>query len=68
MTRLVLSSITAFALLAFYGRGERHDQPCKYRDTVKRGIQWMVDQQNPVNGDLRGKRPQGNAMFDHGID
>ncbi len=58
---------TAFALLAFYGRGEVHDEECKYQDTVKRGIEWLVGQQNGATGDLRGPKPQGNAMYDHGI-
>jgi len=58
---------TAFALLAFYGRGEVHDEECKYQDNVKRGIEWLVGQQNGATGDLRGSRPQRNAMYDHGI-
>jgi hypothetical protein len=58
---------TAFALLAFYGRGERHDQDCKYRDQVARGLQWLLAQQDRVSGDMRGPRPQHNAMYDHGI-
>ncbi|MFP6900236.1 MAG: hypothetical protein VCA36_04800 [Opitutales bacterium] len=57
---------TAFSLLAFYGRGERHDLPCKYQDTVKRGLEWLLLQQEDrgVSGDLRGK---GGNMYDHGI-
>jgi hypothetical protein len=58
---------TSFALLAFYGRGERHDEDSKYRDTVARGLTWLLGQQNRVTGDLRGVRPQNNAMYDHGI-
>lgn len=58
---------TAFALLAFYGRGEVHDEKCKYRDNVKRGIEWLVGQQNGATGDLRGERPRNNSMYDHGI-
>ena len=58
---------TAFALLSFYGRGERHDQECEYQDTVARGLQWLLSQQNRASGDLRGANPQGNAMYDHGI-
>ena len=54
---------TAFSLLAFYGRGERHDLPCKYKDNVRRGLDWLIEQQLP-NGDLRGNK--GN-MYDHGI-
>jgi hypothetical protein len=58
---------TSFALLAFYGRGERHDEDCKYRETVVRGLEWLLSQQNRATGDLRGERPQRNAMYDHGI-
>ncbi len=59
---------TAFALLAFYGRGETHDNPdCQYHDNVKRGLQWMLDNGNAATGDLRGLNPAGNAMYDHGI-
>ena len=54
---------TGFSLLALYGRGERHDLPCKYKDNVGRGLRWLIEQQLP-NGDLRGKK--GN-MYDHGI-
>ncbi len=60
-------SATAFSLLALYGRGERHDQPCKYQDNVKRGLDWLISQQHEVTGDLRGERPLNNAMYDHGI-
>ncbi|MFP6873620.1 MAG: hypothetical protein VCA55_08920 [Verrucomicrobiales bacterium] len=58
---------TAFSLLALYGRGERHDAPCKYQDNVKRGLDWLTGQQNGASGDLRGNSPLGNAMYDHGI-
>ncbi len=58
---------TAFALLAYYGRGEVHDEECKYRDTVSRGLNWLIGQQNGATGDLRGASPTGNAMYDHGI-
>lgn len=58
---------TAFSLLAFYGRGERHDLDCKYRTNVKRGLDWLLDQQNVGTGDLRGPRPPGQGMYDQGI-
>ena len=57
---------TGFALLAFYGRGERHDQECQYREVVEKGIKWLVEQQNGATGDLRGTSPKGD-MYDHGI-
>jgi len=55
---------TALALLAFYGRSERHDTPCRYRENVRRGLQWLLAQQDPLTGDLRGAAPAGNAMYD----
>ncbi len=58
---------TSFALLAFYGRGERHDEECQYRQTVARGLEWLLAQQDRASGDLRGPNPQQNAMYDHGI-
>jgi hypothetical protein len=59
---------TSFALLAFYGRGETHlDPDCQYHDAVKRGLHWLLEQGNAATGDLRGLKPQRNAMYDHGI-
>lgn len=58
---------TAFALLSFYGRGQRHDQECQYQENVARGLEWMLSQQDRATGDLRGPQPQHNAMYDHGI-
>ena len=55
---------TAFSLLAFYGRGERHDVDCQYREHVKRGLDWLISKQNGASGDLRGS---GGNMYDHGI-
>ena len=57
---------TAFALLAFYGRGETHNSECQYREVVAKGIRWLIDQQDKADGDLRGKNPKGD-MYDHGI-
>ena len=57
---------TAFALLAFYGRGETHNSECQYREVVDKGIRWLIDQQDKADGDLRGKNPKGD-MYDHGI-
>ena len=57
---------TGMALLTFYGRGERHDMNCTYRDTVQKGINWLIEQQDKGSGDLRGAKPRGD-MYDHGI-
>lgn len=58
---------TSFALLAYYGRGERHDIECRYQDTVARGLKWLLSQQNAATGDMRGAKPKSNGMYDHGI-
>lgn len=58
---------TSFALLAFYGRGERHDIECRYQDTVARGLKWLLSQHNAATGDLRGAKPKSNGMYDQGI-
>lgn len=57
---------TGAALLAFYGRGQRHDEPCKYQEVVQKGITWLVDQQDKISGDLRGIKPRAR-MYNHGI-
>ncbi len=57
---------TGAALLAFYGRGQRHDQPCQYQQVVEKGINWLVEQQDKVTGDLRGIAPRAR-MYNHGI-
>ncbi len=57
---------TGAALLAFYGRGQRHDEPCKYQEVVQKGITWLVAQQDKVSGDLRGIKPRAR-MYNHGI-
>ncbi|MCH2379533.1 MAG: terpene cyclase/mutase family protein, partial [Pedosphaera sp.] len=57
---------TGMALLTFYGRGERHDINCTYRETVRKGINWLIEQQDKGSGDLRGAKPRGD-MYDHGI-
>lgn len=62
---------TGLALLTYYGRGHRHDQPSEYQDVVRKGIDWMVEQQDKATGDLRGKsdkrgRRRGD-MYTHAI-
>lgn len=54
---------TAFALLAFLGRGERHDKPCQYQQTVAKGLAWLLAKENRLTGDVRG----GGNMYDQGI-
>jgi hypothetical protein len=58
---------TSCALLAYFGRGERHDQPYKYKETVAKGLKWLLSQQNKLTGDLRGPNPLQNGMYDQAI-
>ena len=57
---------TGFALLAFYGRGYTHDKPSEYQAVVRKGIDWLTEQQDKATGDLRGKNPKGD-MYSHSI-
>jgi len=58
---------TGFALLTFFGRGERHDRECRYQGTVSNGVKWLVGRQNRLTGDLRGEKPPSQGMYDHSI-
>ncbi len=58
---------TALALLAFYGRSERHDRPCRYQDNVRRGLQWLLKQPNELTGDFQHSSSVGKDMYDHCI-
>lgn len=58
---------TAFALLSFYGRSERHDRPGKYRDNVEAGLRWLLREEVVLTGDLRGRGRGNNSMYDHCI-
>jgi hypothetical protein len=53
---------TSLALLVFFGRGERHDVPGPYRDTIARALEWLTARQK-VLGDVRGS---GN-FYDQGM-
>ena len=54
---------TGLALLCFYGWGERHDRKCKYRDSVRSALKWLVAQQGK-DGYL-GLKP--GRMYSHAI-
>ncbi len=54
---------TGLALVTFLGRGERHDKPGPYQQTVARGLAWLLAQENRLTGDIRGK----GDMYDQGI-
>ena len=50
-----MTSHRRLSLLAFYGRGERHDEECSYQSVVRKGIDWLIKEQDIATGDLRGK-------------
>lgn len=51
------------ALLCFYGWGERHDQACQYQQSVRRALDWLLEQQNQ-DGYLGGAP---GKMYSHAI-
>ncbi|HMO12597.1 MAG TPA: terpene cyclase/mutase family protein, partial [Pirellulaceae bacterium] len=58
------AAATSLALLPFLGAGQTHESG-KYRDTVMRGIKWLIDRQK-ANGDLRCDFPGEAGMYVHG--
>ncbi|MCZ6792494.1 MAG: hypothetical protein O7J95_02635 [Planctomycetota bacterium] len=56
------TAATGLALLAFLGHGDTHLEKGPYRETVARGLAWLVGRQGS-NGDLRG----GGNLYMHGI-
>jgi hypothetical protein len=57
---------TSLALLPFLGAGQSPHVPCKYRDVVSRGLGWLLANQHPVTGDLRGDTRGNGEMYVHG--
>jgi hypothetical protein len=56
------TGLTALALLAFQGAGHTHVGKTKYRETVRRGLSWLMRTQRP-DGDLQfGGRIYCHAM------
>jgi len=55
-------ALTGLALLCFLGADHTHISPGPYQDTVRRGLEWLVAQQQP-DGDLRRRE----SMYSHGI-
>lgn len=58
------SAATALALLPFLAAGQTHKSKGIYRETISKGVAWLVKQQRP-DGDLSGKAPQ--PMYSHGL-
>ncbi len=55
-------ALTGLALLAFLGAGNTHSADGPYRETVERGIRFLLNRQSD-DGDLRGEE----TMYSHGI-
>lgn len=55
---------TSLALLPFLGAGQTHENGI-YRETVAKGLAWMIANQKP-NGDLRANFRGNAGMYAHG--
>ncbi|MFG0328818.1 MAG: hypothetical protein ACF8PN_02860 [Phycisphaerales bacterium] len=55
-------ALTGLSLLCFLGANHTHEFDGPYRETVERGLRWIVSAQGS-DGDLR----QGETMYSHGI-
>jgi hypothetical protein len=58
------AAATSLALLPFLGAGQTHEQG-RYRETVARGLRWLIEHQKP-NGDLRYGMESDAGMYAHG--
>jgi hypothetical protein len=58
------SAGTSLALLPFLGAGQTH-LVGRYRNTVSRGLRWLLDNQE-ADGDLRAGAPRNAGMYAHG--
>lgn len=59
---LVSRAVTGLSLLAFLGAGHTHHRDGPYREVVRRGLTWLIDQQAD-DGDMRGPE----TMYSQGI-
>ena len=58
------AAATSLALLPFLGAGQTHEYG-KYKDTVAKGLKWLIDHQRS-NGDLRYGMQNEAGMYGHG--
>lgn len=58
------SAATSLCLLPFLGAGQTH-QVGIYKETVSKGLRWLIQQQKP-NGDLRAGVTNNAGMYAHG--
>jgi hypothetical protein len=59
------AAATALGLLPYLAAGETHTEKCKYQDTVRRGIAWLMKNQDTSTGNLAGKTT--HIMYSHGL-
>ncbi|MDH3716974.1 MAG: squalene--hopene cyclase [Planctomycetota bacterium] len=60
------TGVTGLALLAFLGAGHTHTHAGPYRDTVRRGLEYLISQQ-AADGNLAGSARLFAAMYCHGM-
>ena len=56
---------TAMSVLAYYGWGARHDEDGKYKNTVSKGLDWLLEQGRKRNGNFASGVHQG--MYGHAM-
>ena len=56
---------TGLTLLAFLGAGHTHMKECKYQETVKRGVNYLLKAgiPRPAGLDFRGRSPGNEGMY-----
>ncbi|QEH36992.1 Pectic acid lyase [Aquisphaera giovannonii] len=60
------TAATGLALLPLLGAGYIHNVKCRHQDSVRRGIEWLIHNQQP-NGDLFTGPPGIAYMYSHAI-
>ena len=60
------TAATGLALLPLLGAGYIHNVKCRHQDSVRRGVEWLVQHQQP-NGDLFVGGPGISYMYSHAI-
>jgi len=60
------TAATGLALLPLFGAGYIHTVKSKYQDSIRRGLEWLVEHQQP-DGDLFIGPPGMGYLYSHGI-
>jgi hypothetical protein len=58
--------VTGIALLAFLGAGNTPNTG-KYKNTVRKGLRWLIDHQNPETGLFGEANSHTEFLYDHAI-